>query len=119
MGVTWSLAGEERFYLVLPIMVCYIKMPKLVRILLAIILIAPLLRLATFLLWPENTLTSYVLMRLRADSLLLGVLAAWMVRDDKMFRLLKNNTKLLYIALCALGTPLLIFTSGATYSSTS
>jgi peptidoglycan/LPS O-acetylase OafA/YrhL len=81
LGMTWSLAIEEQFYLTLPLLVSLFSPRHLRRIVLAGIVLAPLLRFAIHFLWPHNWGASYVLMPCRADALLLGVFAAILLRD--------------------------------------
>jgi len=81
LGMTWSLAVEEQFYLTLPVLVSLLSPRQLRRTVLAGIVLAPLLRFAIHSLWPNNWGASYVLMPCRADALLLGVFAAILLRD--------------------------------------
>ena len=74
LGVTWSLAVEEQFYLVLPLVIFLVPPRWLPASLLAAVLCAPLLRGVT------GGLTSLVGMPWRADALLAGALLAWAVR---------------------------------------
>jgi len=99
MGVTWSLAVEEQFYLTLPFIIRYCHPRKLPWLLLSLVLVAPLLRVVLFFWDPYQRLSVYVLMPCRADALLLGVLAAWMVRQQAIAQLLGNHRKVLRAAL--------------------
>ncbi len=80
---TWSLAVEEQFYLVMPLVVRLVPPRRLPWVLMAGIAAAPVLRL-WFDLQETGTapLSVYLLMPSRADALLLGVLAAWAWRYD-------------------------------------
>ena len=80
--VTWSLAVEEQFYLTLPLIVRFFSGRRLLTCVLAGICFAPVARTAIRLIWPHNWAAVFVLMPCRADALLLGVLAAILVRDD-------------------------------------
>jgi peptidoglycan/LPS O-acetylase OafA/YrhL len=102
MGVTWSLAVEEQFYCVLPLMIRYLKPRMLPWILILCIASAPLLRVALSFWSPNGTLAAYVLMPCRADALLLGVLCAWMLRQQRVAQLLISNVKVLYAAFAIL-----------------
>jgi peptidoglycan/LPS O-acetylase OafA/YrhL len=82
LAPTWSLAVEEQFYLTLPLLVRFFAGRKLLICVLAGICLAPMGRIAIRLLWPHNWMAGFVLMPCRADALLLGVLAAILVRDD-------------------------------------
>jgi peptidoglycan/LPS O-acetylase OafA/YrhL len=99
LGLTWSLAVEEQFYLTLPGLVRFLSPRHLVWMLVAGILAAPILRVAVHILWPDHVLIWYAMMPCRADALLLGVLGAVASRNPRWrLRLLGNQRAL----LCAL-----------------
>lgn len=79
--MTRSLAVEEQFYLTLPLLVFLYSGHQLRRVVVCGIVAAPLLRVFLYLLWPNNWGAAFTLMPCRADSLLLGVLAAMLLRD--------------------------------------
>jgi peptidoglycan/LPS O-acetylase OafA/YrhL len=81
-GITWSLAIEEQFYLTLPLVVRFFTGRRLWAWVIGGICMAPLARIAIRLIWPHNWIAGFVLMPCRADALLLGVLAAILIRDD-------------------------------------
>ena len=92
LAITWSLAIEEQFYLTLPLVVRLLSARRLLAFVLMGICLAPLARTAIRLLWPQNVIAGFVLMPCRADALLLGVLAAIMLRDDLWkIRIQRNN----------------------------
>jgi peptidoglycan/LPS O-acetylase OafA/YrhL len=98
LDITWSLAVEEQFYLILPFIVRFIEPRKLPWVLGGLILMAPLLRLAIYL-WNDQAIVAvYVLAPCRADSLLLGVLCAWAVRQHRIARFLVEQPRPLYAA---------------------
>jgi peptidoglycan/LPS O-acetylase OafA/YrhL len=80
LAITWSLAVEEQFYLTLPLVVRVLSRPQLQRFALAGCCLAPVLRLG-LLLYRRSWCAAFVLMPCRADALLLGVLAAILLRD--------------------------------------
>jgi peptidoglycan/LPS O-acetylase OafA/YrhL len=81
LSMTWSLAVEEQFYLTLPLFLRLMSPRWFIRGVLLAICTAPLLRMALHLFWPHNWIPSSVLMPCRADALLLGVLAAILMRN--------------------------------------
>jgi peptidoglycan/LPS O-acetylase OafA/YrhL len=83
LGVTWSLAVEEQFYLTLPLLIRFLDRRALVRFILFAIVGAPLLRAFFFHHDPTNLFTWYTLMPCRADSLLVGVLGAILLREPR------------------------------------
>jgi peptidoglycan/LPS O-acetylase OafA/YrhL len=83
LGATWSLAVEEQFYLTLPLLIRLLDRRRLIRALVAGILLAPVLRIALHALWPNHGYSWHVMMPCRADSLLLGVLGAVALRDER------------------------------------
>jgi peptidoglycan/LPS O-acetylase OafA/YrhL len=92
LGITWSLAIEEQFYLTLPLVVRFLSGRALLGCVLTGICLAPLARIAIPLIWPHNWVAGFVLMPCRADALLLGVLAAILLRDDVWkARIQRNN----------------------------
>jgi peptidoglycan/LPS O-acetylase OafA/YrhL len=91
LGITWSLAIEEQFYLMLPLLVRKVPLARLPYMLALAILAAPLIRIAFYLWHPNGAFPGYVLMPARADSLLLGVLAAFLLRKEGVRRSLAAN----------------------------
>ena len=77
---TWTLAIEEQFYLLLPLMVYFLPRKRLLPICLSLIAISPVLR--TMILCQHGShLGVHVLLPCRWDSLFLGVIAAIVLRD--------------------------------------
>jgi peptidoglycan/LPS O-acetylase OafA/YrhL len=97
--VTWSLAIEEQFYLTLPLLVWLFTGRWLTRLVLAGICGAPILRVGLGLLWPHNWVARFVLMPGRADALLLGVLAAILLRDERWRERIRNSRHVFAIAI--------------------
>lgn len=85
IAVTWSLAIEEQFYLIIPLLIKFFKPTLIIVIFIFFILLAPLTR---FLI---HDFGNYVFPFARADSILLGGLIAFIVRNNNLFRILKNN----------------------------
>lgn len=81
LAVTWSLAIEEQFYLTLPVLVRWLSRPSLIKVVRFGIYLAPLLRIGLGLCFHHNWIAPFTLMPCRMDALLMGVLAAAMLRD--------------------------------------
>jgi peptidoglycan/LPS O-acetylase OafA/YrhL len=100
MNVTWSLAVEEQFYLVLPFLVRIMTRRSLLTVCLSCIVLAPLLR--TAMVWREVPFGfTYALLPCRADALAGGVIAAMIFRDGSARRWLQEHSSLLYACLAA------------------
>ena len=75
-SVTWSLAVEEQFYLVAPILIRFLTTRRFVVALIATVFLAPLLRFMLFRYWAPHSFLAAFLMPCRADSLSCGMLLA-------------------------------------------
>lgn len=81
LAPTWSLAVEEQFYLLLPLVIRFTTRRWLPVLLGGFVLVAPFARALVY--DPnQGGIASTVLLICRTDSLLLGVLCAWMVRQE-------------------------------------
>lgn len=72
LNVTWSLAIEVQFYLILPIAVLFLTKKKFFIISVIIVALTPLLRVACILYFPNGGLASFILLPLRWDALFWG-----------------------------------------------
>lgn len=77
LGVTWSLAVEEQFYLVWPVMVRYLSRARLRGVCLAVIAASPLVR---FFLATESV-NLYTNVFCRLDGLMWGAFVAAVIRE--------------------------------------
>ncbi len=107
LGVSWSLAVEEQFYLTLPILIRYLKPRQLPYVLAALIVAAPLIRIVLRLYYVHGDLGGYILLPCRADALLLGVSAAVLMRNEKSQQFLIRNKNMLYGILLVLACGML------------
>jgi peptidoglycan/LPS O-acetylase OafA/YrhL len=104
LPVTWSLAVEEQFYLVAPVMVRLLSSCVLVSVLIAVLVLAPPLRILTYY-WPPPWVVtspgyispSYSLMPCRADSLAMGMLVALLWRKLHVRAWLEEHCSVLYV----------------------
>lgn len=104
LAVTWSLAIEEQFYLVLPLLVRWLPDRRLAYVAVATLLGALLLRMCF-----SKDFLVYVSSPTRADSLFAGLLIALMMRSESWRARLKQHSGLLVccLALGAVGMALL------------
>jgi len=99
----WSLAVEEQFYLIAPLLVRYLPERLLPQMLGVVVIVAPILRVVVRLhSGAEVSWPAYRLMPCRADSLALGMLLAYAWRTDVVrVRILAKPVRL-YLAFAAL-----------------
>ncbi len=90
LGATWSLAVEEQFYLLMPLVVLRLTRRQLISVCIAGIVVSPLIRFIA-LHYAQNTLAAVFLLPSRADGLLLGVLCAAAVRDSGAMQFLTKH----------------------------
>jgi len=96
--VTWSLAVEEQFYLLAPILIRYISVRRLVPLLFVIIAVAPLFRFALYR-WTGNPYAASFPMPCRADALAWGILLAVAWRQPVFRAALASRARFLSLAL--------------------
>lgn len=81
MGITWSLAIEEHFYLIWPLLIFLLNKKWINRILIVILILSPIIR-AYFNFHTHSHLSSYVITFCRLDALSFGSLIA--LNKDKL-----------------------------------
>lgn len=83
MGITWSLAIEEQFYVLFPIAVYFLTRRSVWALVIAGICVAPIFRVLFEIVF-GNWYAPYVLMPSRCDALMFGVLIALIVRNERI-----------------------------------
>jgi peptidoglycan/LPS O-acetylase OafA/YrhL len=110
LGVTWSLAIEEQFYLIAPFLVRFLSKRNLIIFLSLVIFAAPCARIIVNLILHRPGHAIYRLTPFRADALALGMLAAvfWRVPEFRAWPV--RNKRILYAifglflaGMCVLG----------------
>lgn len=99
LNITWSLAVEEQFYVLLPAVIYFVKPPRLPWVLGAGIVSAPLIRLGLFLASPRFATALFVLLPCRMDSLLLGVAVAYFLRQPGAWEFVRARRRHLWTAV--------------------
>jgi len=108
LAITWSLAIEEQFYITLPFIIRLLTGTQVTKVVRFGIYLAPLIRLGLGFLFHHNWIALFVLMPCRMDALLLGVLAAIMMRDERQKRWIQS--KYVGVLACALALGMAAFT---------
>lgn len=110
LGATWSLAVEEQFYFTLPLLIRVLSLRSLTLVLAMGALGAPVLRVLLLVLWPTHPLSWMVLMPCKADTLLLGVLAALALRTPSWREWLEKSRRVMFSLLIFLAGGLGVIT---------
>lgn len=98
----WSLAVEEQFYLISPLLIWFLPKRRLVVVLWAVVVLAPFCRILVRHLVPYQPWPAYRLMPCRADCLALGMLIANYWRDEQFRARLSARGTIFYSLLAVL-----------------
>jgi peptidoglycan/LPS O-acetylase OafA/YrhL len=109
---TWSLAIEEQFYLVFPLIVRLVPTSVLAKFLVALIVVCPIGRLLES--FTADDFGYYVLPQFRADVLAIGALIAWWRFNGRRSDTVNLIVRRLLIASAAL-LPLVCVVGSATF----
>ncbi|MHA7303574.1 acyltransferase family protein, partial [Pseudarthrobacter sp. MDT1-22] len=94
VGHSWTLAVEEQFYLLWPIVLILLRPKRAGWAAVAVIALLPLVRVAQYFLLPETRETISVTFHTRADSLLIGCLLALVTSDSRWLKVLPRVRRL-------------------------
>lgn len=103
LGVTWSLAVEEQFYLSLPLLIRYVSRRTLWRILAIAVVAAPVMRMVAMRYTHYGPMMSYVLLPCRADALCFGVAIALAIRTPAVWERIHAHRGYVYSSLAVVG----------------
>jgi len=98
LGITWSLAIEEQFYLLFPLAVYFMSHRAVIILAVGSILLTPLFRIIADQIYPD-WYGAYVLLPCRADNLMCGVLVAIIVRNPRALSIAIRYRALLDVAI--------------------
>lgn len=98
-GITWSLAIEEQFYLLLPAVIYFVKPSQLPWVIGGGIVAAPVIRTGIFMANPHLTAPLLVLLPCRMDSLLLGVATAHFLRQPGAWEFIHSHRRHLWTVI--------------------
>jgi peptidoglycan/LPS O-acetylase OafA/YrhL len=109
LSPAWSLAVEEQYYLIAPLLIRFLSTRKLAKVLLATVVIAPVLRFVVSVTFGDSSnLFATIWMPCRADNLALGMLGAIAVRSTSFEEFLRKRPWFLIGAAIVLGTAVLL-----------
>jgi peptidoglycan/LPS O-acetylase OafA/YrhL len=100
LGVTWAFAVEVQFYLIVPAIIRFVRRSALPYVFVAGFVIAPIIR--TYLGLHYQLFATYVLLPSRMDSLFLGLLCAYLLREKETCNWLLNHQLRIWAVLIVL-----------------
>ena len=98
LAPTWSLTIEEQFYLLLPLVIRFVRPSWWLPASCIVVCLHPILYLFLWMYEPVVYIYTNLILPSRIDALLLGVICAWMVRQGKCRDWLVQYRGLLYVA---------------------
>lgn len=109
IGHTWSLAIEEQFYLIAPLVIRFVPLRVLPWLGAAVLASAPVFRMLMPASWP---LAANMMTPGRADALVMGVFAAALVRHPPSLGWLTLHRRLAWGVTAMMGLPIVYLLSG-------
>jgi peptidoglycan/LPS O-acetylase OafA/YrhL len=111
VGVTWSLAVEEQFYLLLPFVIRRLSHRGIVGFAVGMIVVAPTLRMILERhAGSASDVANYALLPCRADALGFGLLIAIACRNQTAWTWLISHRRYVYLAYAILGFGIVFWT---------
>jgi peptidoglycan/LPS O-acetylase OafA/YrhL len=102
LAITWAFAVEVQFYMIVPSIIRFARRSALPYIFTAGVALAPIIRLFFAYHFRNNLWATYVLLPSRMDSLFLGLLCAYFVREPAFWKWLSKERATLWMACLAL-----------------
>jgi peptidoglycan/LPS O-acetylase OafA/YrhL len=102
LSPTWTLAVEEQFYLMLPLVVWLVRPAWVWRLCLAFVCVRPVLFFFLWLYHPVLFINAILILPIQADALPVGVICAYLVRQEKFREWLKESRCAVYTIFCLL-----------------
>jgi peptidoglycan/LPS O-acetylase OafA/YrhL len=102
LGHTWSLSVEEQFYLLWPLILKFFGPKRGKWTALAVVLVAPLIRVASYFFLPSTRPRIPIMLHTRADSLMIGAFLALVCLNEDHLNILKRMARSWAIPLAAL-----------------
>ena len=114
VGHFWSLAIEEQFYLVWPMIILLLSRTKAMRLCVVMMIVAPLVRLGFLLSWPgeRGLYASLYFSVCKLDTLALGAFLALAARSPNGLKSFAKASPYVFIATGTLLAPLILFKPG-------
>jgi peptidoglycan/LPS O-acetylase OafA/YrhL len=111
LTVSWSLAVEEQFYLLLPSIIRILPKQSLLSVASALALSSAITRCLLYLYYgPSWGTAAYTLIFSRADALMIGVICAALLRDRRRKELLIRNLWAIKASFVVFGLGVTLFT---------